>query len=134
MFQHFILTLFNLRKKGWNETKSQSKVLTHIWMENRLKLFEQYCYSSIKAQNKKDFEWLVFFDKTTPQLFREKISELSSNFSKFISIYADGMDDFLPSITREIKNRLTTPYLITTRLDNDDNLHQDFVKEAQSIL
>lgn len=132
MFQHFILTRFNLRKKGWDETKSQSKVLTHSWMENRLKLFEQYCYSSMKAQNKKDFEWLVFFDKTTPQIFREKISELSSNFSKFIPIYADGMDDFLPSITREIKNRLTEPYLITTRLDNDDSLHQDFVKEVHS--
>ncbi len=132
MFQHFILTRFNLRKKGWDETKSQSKALTHSWMENRLKLFEQYCYSSIKAQNKKDFEWLVFFDKTSLQIFREKISELSSNFSKFIPIYADGMDDFLPSITREIKNRLTEPYLITSRLDNDDSLHQDFVKEVHS--
>ena len=44
------------------------------------------------------------------------------------------MDDFLPSITREIKNRLTEPYLITTRLDNDDSLHQDFVKEVHSQL
>ena len=69
MFQHFILTRFNLRKKGWDETKSQSKVLTDKWMENRLELFEQYCYSSIKAQTKKDFEWLVFFDKTTPLIF-----------------------------------------------------------------
>ena len=60
MFQHFILTRFNLRKKGWDETKSQSKVLTDSWMENRLKLFEQYCYSSIKSQTVKNFEWLVF--------------------------------------------------------------------------
>ena len=132
MFQHFILTRFNLRKKGWDETKTKSKVLTYSWMENRLKLFEQYCYSSIKGQTKKDFEWLVFFDKTTPQIFREKISELSLLFPQFIPIYADGMNDFLPSITREIKSRLTEPYLITTRLDNDDSLHQDFVKEVHS--
>lgn len=128
MFQHFILTRFNLRKKGWDETKSQSKVLTDSWMENRLKLFEQYCYSSIKAQTEKNFVWLVFFDTNTPQIFREKISELSRKFTNFVPIYADGMEDFYPSITREIKSRLTAPYLITTRLDNDDSLHQDFVK------
>ena len=96
MFQHFILTRFNLRKKGWDETKSQSKVLTDSWMENRLKLFEQYCYSSIKSQTVKNFEWLVFFDTNTPEIYREKINELASKFSNFIPIYTDGMENFYP--------------------------------------
>jgi hypothetical protein len=132
MFQHFILTRFNLRKKGWDETKSQSKVLTDRWMENRLKLFEQYCYSSIKSQTVKNFEWLVFFDTNTPEIYREKINELASKFSNFIPIYTDGMENFYPSIKKEIASRLTAPFLITTRLDNDDSLHQDFVKEVQN--
>jgi len=37
MFQHFLITRFNLRKKGWNTTRTNSEVLTDEWMENRLK-------------------------------------------------------------------------------------------------
>lgn len=132
MFQHFIITRFNLRKAGWDETKSLSKVLTDSWMENRLKLFEEYCFSSLKAQTIDKFEWLVFFDTNTPKVYRDEIGELSLHFPNFIPVYADGMEDFYPSIIKEVKSRLKAPYLITTRLDNDDSLHQDFVKEVQN--
>lgn len=132
MFQHFILTRFNLRKKGWQKTKSHTQVLTDTWMENRLNLFEKFCYASVKAQSNQKFEWLVFFDTTTPAKFRQRIAALAQAFSIFKPIYADGMDDFLPAITREINARLHMPYLITSRLDNDDCLHQDYVMEVQA--
>jgi hypothetical protein len=51
MFQHFVITRFNLRKKDW-QTSKKTQVLTDIWMEGRLELFEYYCFSSLKAQTK----------------------------------------------------------------------------------
>ncbi len=131
MFQHFVLTRFNLRKKDWQTTRTNTQVLTDSWMENRLKLFENYCFSSLKAQTEKNFTWLVFFDSTTPEVFRKVIGRLDNEFSAFTPVYIDGMEAFLPAIVTEIQARLTQPYLITSRLDNDDSLHQDYIKEVQ---
>ncbi|MCG9767071.1 hypothetical protein EXT48_00945 [Pseudoalteromonas sp. CO348] len=132
MFQHFVLTRFNLRKKDWLETKSKTQVLTDEWMRNRLELFENYCFASVKAQTEQNFNWLVFFDVSTTPEFREIIDRLASELRAFIPIYADGMEEFLPAIQRELNARLTQPYLITSRLDNDDCLHQDYIKEVQA--
>tara|TARA_B110000438_G_scaffold141468_1_gene136502 strand:- start:971 stop:1816 length:846 start_codon:yes stop_codon:yes gene_type:complete len=132
MFQHFVLTRFNLRRSDWQTTRTNTAVLTDSWMENRLKLFENYCFSSLKAQTEKNFTWLVFFDTSTPEIFRETIVRLDNEFEAFTPIFIDGMKEFFPSINTEIKSRLTQPYLITSRLDNDDSLHQDYIKEVQS--
>jgi hypothetical protein len=132
MFQHYILTRFNLRKEDWNTTKTNTKVLTDEWMRNRLELFENYCFSSLKHQSEKNFTWLVFFDTSTPEEFRQTISRLDAEFTAFTPIYIDGMTAFYPSIKKEIQARLTQPYLITSRLDNDDALHENYVKEVQA--
>lgn len=101
-------------------------------MEGRLELFEHYCFCSLKAQTEQNFVWLVFFDNTTPEKFRQVITRLAAEFNAFTPIFIDGMDAFLPSIQAEIQARLTQPYIITSRLDNDDSLHQDYVREVQS--
>tara|TARA_R110001592_G_scaffold216280_2_gene469886 strand:+ start:659 stop:1495 length:837 start_codon:yes stop_codon:yes gene_type:complete len=132
MFQHFVITRFNLRKKGWQTSKSNTQVLTDTWMENRLALFENYCFSSLVAQTEQNFTWLVFFDTTTPEKFRTVIAKLESTFSQFTPIYIDGMDEFLNQSRVQIQQRLNQPYVITSRLDNDDSLHQDYIKEVQS--
>jgi hypothetical protein len=132
MFQHFVITRFNLRKADWKTSKTNTQVLTDTWMENRLALFENYCFSSLKAQSEQNFTWLVFFDITTPDRFRKEISRLESAFERFIPIFIDGMDEFIPQSRVHIKQRLEQPYIITSRLDNDDSLHQDYIKEVQS--
>lgn len=132
MFQHFVITRFNLRKKDWQTSKSNSQVLTDMWMQGRLELFENYCFCSLKAQTEQNFVWLVFFDSTTAVKFRQVITRLAEEFSAFTPIFIDGMDAFLPSIQAEIQARLTEAYVITSRLDNDDSLHQDYIQEVQS--
>ena len=131
MFQHFLITRFNLRKKSWNTTRNNSQVLTDEWMENRLKLFENFCYASVQKQTNTNFQWLVFFDKETDEKFRVIIEKLAKQFSLFIPIYIDGMDAFLPAIKEEISKQLTQPYLITSRLDNDDCLSENYIEEVQ---
>ncbi len=132
MYQHFIITRFNLRKKGWEKTQGNTAVLTEQWMDNRLKLFENYCYSSCLSQVNINYEWLVFFDVATTEKHRKIIHRLANEFPLFIPIYIDGMDAFLPNIKSSIKKRLISPFLITSRLDNDDCISQDYVNEVQN--
>ena len=132
MFQHFLITRFNLRKTSWNTTRNNSQVLTDEWMENRLKLFENFCYASVQKQTNTNFKWLVFFDKETDAKFRGVIERLAKQFALFIPIYIDGMDAFLPAIKEEISHELSQPYLITSRLDNDDCLSEYYIEEVQN--
>ena len=132
MFQHFVITRFNLRQKDWVTSKSNNQVLTDEWMENRLRLFTHYCFPSLLMQSEQNFTWLVFFDITTPVKYRSIISQLQQQFPNFMPIFIDGMDEFYQQTKREIKQRLTQPFVITSRLDNDDSLHKNYIKEVQS--
>jgi len=131
MFQHFIITRFNLRKKGWDQTQGNTKVLTDEWMDNRLELFEKYCYASCLAQREKNFTWLVFFDVSTLDKYRAVVARLAKAFPTFVPLYIEGMDVFLSEIKKNIQQRLDQPYLITSRLDNDDCLSQSYVSTVQ---
>jgi len=131
MFQHFIITRFNLRRESWNTTRTNTVVLTEEWMDNRLKLFENFCYASIEKQRNQNFEWLVFFDKQTDVKHKEIIKRLEGKFPNFKAIFIDGMEVFLSEIKKEITARLCKPYLITSRLDNDDALSDDYIDEVQ---
>ncbi|MGO4891672.1 glycosyltransferase [Flavobacterium sp. W21_SRS_FM6] len=58
MFQHYVITRFNLRQKDWLASKSNNEVLTDEWMENRLTLFSHYCFPSLLKQSTQNFTWL----------------------------------------------------------------------------
>ena len=80
MFKHFLITRFNLRNPKWISDKKNVAVLTDEWHENRFKLFDEFCFKSVSAQTNTNFEWLVFFDTTTPQKFKEHIAEMREMF------------------------------------------------------
>lgn len=63
MYEHFVITKFNLRKyciciediNDWIE-----------WTRDRIFLFKTYCLPSFLNQTNKNFTWLIYFDKNTP--------------------------------------------------------------------
>jgi len=132
MFHHYLITRFNLRNPKWEVTKNNETLLTDAWMEDRLALFENFCFPSVAAQRCTDFTWLVYLDNTTKQEFRTRIEALVKDFS-FVEVhYIDGMPQFYPQIKRRISQRsANVPYLITSRIDNDDCIHRDFIGEVQ---
>lgn len=132
MFQHYILTRFNLRATDWTITKNKEKVLTDEWLKERFDLFENYCFSSVKNQSSQNFKWLVFFDVNTPEAYKIKVEEYSKSYENFYPFFIDGMPNFLPEIVKNIKLLDTEKYIITSRLDNDDSIHEDYVKVIQS--
>lgn len=131
IYKHYIITRFNLRKSDWITGKNKTELLTDDWHDNRFELFTNFCFPSVATQTNKNFEWLVFFDASTKPKYRNIIEKLQLQFNGFSPIYVDGMDTFFPSIQEIIKN-CNTPYLITSRLDNDDCLSKYYVESVQN--
>jgi len=130
MFKHFLITRFNLKKTDWKTNKNNKPILTKEWHENRFQLFINYCFPSVASQINKNFDWIVYFDTSTPVKFREIITNLQSEMSNFKPIFIDGMDLFLPSIKEYIIN-FDEEYIITTGIDNDDCISKTFIDDIQ---
>lgn len=132
MFYHFLITRFNLKNPDWNVTKNNEALLDDTWMTERLSLFENYCYPSVVAQRNKNFKWLLFFDESTPEKYRTRIESIIGTNDFIVPFYIGGMPKFQDSILDFVlKNANNKPYLITSRIDNDDCIHVDFIDEVQ---
>lgn len=128
-FEHLLLTRFNVRHAPWRADKRGNAVLTDAWLEHRFDLFDRYCFPSVAAQTCCDFRWLVFFDEATPEKQRRRLDryrELASFQPEFVT------EDSLLDVVRERAAGAST--LITTRLDNDDAIHREFVARVQAQL
>lgn len=128
-FTHLILTRFNLKRL-------EADPLGQDWWERRFDLFERFCYPALRAQSNDNFKWLVFFDADTPEKFRTRIQEYSC-WKNFIPVYTHSEIFFGFHFPSELRP-LIIPYiddrrqfLITTRLDNDDAIHKDYVQMVQ---
>ncbi|TXG38852.1 glycosyltransferase [Seonamhaeicola maritimus] len=132
-FNHFVITRFNLRQSIWGSDKKGVELNNNIWLKNRYDIFEKYCFPSMRNQTNLDFKWLVFFDETTPQLFREKNINLNKVFSQFTPIYVKDFEAFHVELPEIIETNLEAnfKYVITTRLDNDDCFHKDAISVIQ---
>lgn len=132
MFKHYLITRFNLKNKNWDVTKNNETLLTREWMAHRIELFRNFCLPSVANQTNTNFEWLLFFDTTTDTDFKTEIEALIKPFPHFKAFYIDGMDAFHSSIKTYItKDSKANPYIITSRIDNDDCIHKDYISTIQ---
>jgi hypothetical protein len=133
LFDHFIITRFNLTQTIWKNDKKGQIVNNMSWLQKRYELFERYCFPSIQLQTEQNFKWLVYFDVETPDVFKTKNELLKKDFSSFKPIYVSSFKDFEQSLLNDIENYKSEHcnYVLTTRLDNDDCLHKDAVKVIQ---
>lgn len=125
-FDHFFSTWFNVR------FTDHDRGLDLDWLAHRFRLFEDFCYPSMRAQTEQDFRWLVFFDPRTPEPFRERI-ERFAEWPCFRPVF---VDYWTYDVMREEMRALRTPgatHLITTRLDNDDALARDYVERLHAL-
>jgi hypothetical protein len=132
MFKHYLITRFNLKNKNWDVTKNNESLLTREWMKHRIGLFSNFCLPSVASQTKTNFEWLLFFDTTTETDFKAELEVLLKPYSHFKAFYIDGMDAFHSSIqTYVTESSKDSPYIITSRIDNDDCIHKEYISTIQ---
>ncbi len=125
LFKHIIITRFNIPMENIN-------IASPKWLKHRFHLFENYCLPSIKNQTNKNFVWFVYFDKNTPEFFKKKIKIIQNSYPVFIPFFVSNYDLFTKNLPKDIFSQLNKePYVITTRLDNDDVLHKNAVNTIQ---
>lgn len=132
IIKHFILTRFNLLL--WNRDKEGKKVRTKKWLEHRFLLFERYCLPSVKGQTCKDFEWIVLFDSTTPEQFKQMITEYQKVCPQLVPVFVEPEKGrlFAQIFMEEVIKRINKgTRVLTTYLDNDDALNKRFVEDLQ---
>lgn len=132
MFKHLLITRFNLKNPEWKQlTKNNESLLDDSWMNERLELFANYCFPSVSNQTNQNFEWLLYFDSSTSEIHKNKIAEIIGNKTNIKTFFIDGMPVFNESIIKYVQENISTEYLITSRIDNDDCIHKDFINEIQ---
>ncbi len=129
LFQHFVITQFNLRKFPSGVENKNEWI---EWTRERIILFKTYCLPSFLNQTNKNFTWLIYFDKETPSEFHYLFEEL--NNVPFIKIcFAEGFDNFKVKYLIDIKElSLNAHWIISTRCDNDDCLEKDAIATIQN--
>lgn len=128
-FTHVVMTRFNLATPG-RESDIRNRP---GWLAGRFELFERYCLPTMAAQTDQNFHWVIYFDEGTPGEFRDRIERcraVRSFIPYFTPLFPS--DGWPRSLRESIPD--PAPWLLTTRLDNDDGLAVDFVARLQSAV
>jgi hypothetical protein len=120
---HFVLTRFNVRNFYHHAEP------TDEWLRERMVLFRRYCMPSFRAQSVNTFHWLVFFDSKTPEWLRTEVQTAAQDLFEPVFVEGPFSKELL---TETITERCSTPFAITTRVDNDDAVAVDFIEKIQS--
>ncbi|WP_340588363.1 glycosyltransferase [Erythrobacter alti] len=126
MLEHFVLTRFNIATPGREMAIRNSPG----WLARRFDLFERYCLPSMAAQNAEGFTWLIYFDEATPDEFRRRI-KAAQIVTPFVPHFVRVRE--MSQVAGDIAALLQpgTRRVVTTRLDNDDAISQDYLAQVR---
>jgi hypothetical protein len=129
-FTHYLITRFNVPVKNWDRDKAGKPVLDDAWMRSRLDLFRRYCVPGVASQTNKNFTWLIYCDTLTSQTYlseiHQAVRELPNVMIRQVSHFEQLMTDL-----RHLFSTFPTPYVISSRVDNDDSLGPAYISEVQ---
>lgn len=132
---HLILTRFNLaihfgcQMRNGSEVPKESPWLNEEYLNNRFAIFERYTFPSFQQQTQSEFTWIVLFHRNTPPKFKKRIEILQTKMKQFCPLFLDdeeckNLSDYL---SKYIKENYKDKTIISTRVDNDDCVHAEFV-------
>ncbi|MFI3320681.1 MAG: glycosyltransferase [Rikenellaceae bacterium] len=133
MYKHYLITRFNIIQEGFNIPADKDRKIVHSesWLSRRFELFETYTIPSIENQTCDDFTWLVLFDTNTPAKYKELIDSYRQKLPLFTPLYLDAFVNLNEHVSDYIRKTSTKEYVITSRIDNDDMIHRDYIKRVQ---
>ena len=120
----------NVPVKNWEKDKAGNQVLDQAWLEARMLIFNKYCVPTIANQLEKNFIWLIYCDVNTPpgylSAIRQAVSEISSATIRLVREFDHLMIDL-----RQLLAEDQSPYVISSRMDNDDGLGKEYIRSVQ---
>lgn len=137
MFSHYLLTRFNVVHNGLSQYAREQRgtiVQTDEWLKRRFELFDMYCFPSVNQQSVRNFKWLVFFNEETPLNYKKRIDDYANRCPMFHPIYVAPESDETQYAKQFILRDSSNDYIVTTRIDNDDMIHRDYIKFIQNSI
>ena len=129
-FTHYLVTRFNVKIDGYGPEYFPSSVRPTSWEMERLPLFEHFCAPSVAGQRSKNFVWLIYCDiDTNPEIIK-RIQIAVQNVQAVQLLFVRDFQEMIDSI-RNVCASAGTPFVITSRLDNDDGIGLDYIKVVQ---
>jgi len=141
---HCIVTRFSFR---FREDHPYDKLLDPKRLDERVRIFRQYCFPSVANQECKDFYWILIVDPLLPEEYREQLYAIFNDFYESPlyekrgprKIWLHTWDWSIHNLANidwimEHFSEQQPKYLITTRLDDDDSLAVNFTKMIRSNL
>jgi hypothetical protein len=127
-YHHAIVTRFNCaRPPSANSEREKALRSRPGWIEERFDRYERYCLPSLIAQTDQDFEWLIYFDRHTAPEHLERARRgiaIRPNFRVMLCDYYSS-ETLIAEFNRQLPEY--DGWLLTSRVDNDDSLHREFV-------
>lgn len=127
---HLIITRFNIQYEPEDTIGIQ-----YQWLDERLRLFEQYCLPSVEHQTCNHFTWIILGDSRTPKEYKARIKAYVSRVPQICLYWTSYQADGYHSLYRQIGRKYAEgkDILISTRLDNDDALAPNYIATVQQI-
>ncbi|WP_235038169.1 glycosyltransferase [Microbacterium sp. 18062] len=125
---HVLLTRFNLPTPG-PESLVRSR---EGWLRERIELFERYTVPSVRRQTVQRFRWIVYLDPQSPEWLIERLTPFIRD-GVFTPLYREAVSwQDVAADARTITGAAGS-VLLTTNLDNDDAIADDFVERLQRL-
>lgn len=127
MFTHYLITRFNIKVSGAGPEVLNSAGANEEWFQTRMMLFKSFCAPSVLGQISKNFKWLIYFDPST------SLEEIAYMLHSRVPVEFILTKDY-HSMVQDIIHRIReapTPYVITSRMDNDDAISSIFIQSIQ---
>ncbi|MCQ2343190.1 MAG: putative rhamnosyl transferase [Paludibacteraceae bacterium] len=129
-FQHLLITRFNIRID-----RDIDHPLSEAWLRQRMQLFERYCLPSVMAQTCRQFTWLILMDAaSTPPDIRQQMEAYRQLCAIMQVLYLPPLKD-ISAFYHQLACRYAEahPYILTTRLDNDDVIADTYIEQVQNF-
>lgn len=126
---HLLLTRFNLHYSFY---EIGSYICDEEWHIERFELFNRFCLPSVAQQTCRNFEWIIFFNEDERGNYPDFIRQTRAALPNIRFLFIKPEEDHRVNLADYIKEHVSSDYLITTRIDNDDAIAVNFIESIQN--
>jgi hypothetical protein len=121
LFEHVLVTRFN------SPISDNSPVPDDDWLRTRLALFKRFALPSVRSQSVAPDRWLLLCHADSPQWFVDELNATAGDIAEAVWLHNSPSGPLLAQLCSPVSH----PFLISTRMDNDDCVADDFIAAVQ---
>jgi len=126
MYEHYLITRFNVFTKGWRTTHAD--VVNKEWQDKKIEFFEKYSLPSVRKQICKNFKWIILVNNVTDKRYIDYFKNIDVIYDVIIcnhnELYRLDASEFIEKDTDK-------EFIITSVLDVDDIILDDYIEKLQ---